>query len=76
MKEEVAGTDYVSLTGKKPGLARGRDFAALSPCYFRFVKLVAPKDAAERLCQYMTTSMVSNTEKGINIEQSVVRSFK
>ena len=31
VEEEVVGVDYVSLTGKKPGLARGRDFAALSP---------------------------------------------
>ena len=45
LKEEVGSVDYVSLTGTKPGLVRTMDFSTLSPCYFRFVKLVAPFDA-------------------------------
>ena len=49
------------------------DFSSLSPCYFRFVKLVAPFDAAERLRCYMTTNMVLNTDKGITIEMGVAR---
>jgi hypothetical protein len=73
VEEEVNGVDFVSLTGTKPGIARGRDFPALSPCYFRFVKLVAPQDAAERLRRYMNTNMVLNTEKGITIEMGVGR---
>ena len=58
LKEEIGGTNYVSLIGTKPGLVRTMDFGSLSPCYFRFVKLVAPFDAAERLRRYMTTNMV------------------
>ena len=73
VEEEVEGTDFVSLTGTKPGKARGRDFPALSPCYFRFVRLVAPQDAAERLRRYMNTNMVLNTDKGITIEMGVGR---
>ena len=65
--------DYVSLTGTKPGLTRGRDFTSLSLCYFCFVKLVAPHDAAERLCRYMTTNMILNTGKGITIDMGVER---
>ena len=42
LKEEIGGTDYVSLTGTKPGIVRTMDFSSLSLCYFRFVKLVAP----------------------------------
>ena len=57
-KEEVVGKDYVSLTSKKPGLARGRDFELLSPCYSHFVKLVASQDTAERVCRYMMTNNV------------------
>ena len=49
------------------------DFSSLSPCYFRFVKLVAPFDAAERLRRHMTTNMVLNTEKGITIEMGIAR---
>ena len=49
------------------------DFGLLSPCYFRFIKLVAPFDAAERLRRYMTTNMVLNTEKGITIKILVAR---
>ena len=71
LKEEIGGTDYVSLTGTKPGIVRTMDFSSLSPCYFRFVKLVAPFDAAERLRRYMTTNMVLNTEKGITTEMGV-----
>ena len=41
VEEEVEGTDFVSLTGTKPGKARGRDFLVLSPCYFCFVRPVA-----------------------------------
>jgi hypothetical protein len=73
VEEEVNGVDYVSLTGTKPGNARGMDFQSLSPCYFRFVKLVAPQDAAERLKRYMNTNMIINTEKGITIEMGVGR---
>jgi hypothetical protein len=73
VEEEVNGVDYVSLTGTKPGIARGRDFTALNPCYYRFVKLVAPQDAAERLKRYMNTNMILNTEKGITIEMGVGR---
>ena len=73
VKEEVGGVDYVSLTGTKPGLIRAMNFTSLSPCYFRFVKLVAPIDSAERLRRYMTTNMVLNTKKGINIKMSVGR---
>ena len=65
--------DYISLTDTTPGLARGRDFASLSPCYFRFVKLVAPQDAVERLYRYMTSTMVSNTENGITIKMGIER---
>ena len=49
------------------------DFSSLSPCYFRFVKLVAPFGAAEQLSPYMTTNMVLHTEKGITIETGVAR---
>jgi hypothetical protein len=73
VEEEVNRADYVSLTGTKPGMVRGRDFPALPPCYFRFVKLVAPQDAAERLKRYMNTNMILNTEKGITIEMGVGR---
>ena len=38
VEEKVVGVEHVSLTGTKPGNARGMDFATLSPCYFRFVK--------------------------------------
>ena len=73
LKEEIGVTDYVSLTSTKPRIVRTMDFSSLSPCYFRFVKLVAPFDAAERLRRYMTTNMVLNTEKGITIEMGVAR---
>ena len=73
VEEEVVGVDYVSLTGTQLGLARGRDFAILSPCYFSFVKLVAPQDTAERLHHYITTNMVLNTEMDITIEMGVMR---
>ena len=73
VKEEVRGVDYVSLTGTKPGLVRTMDFGSLSPCYFRFVKLVAPINSAEWLRRYMTTNMVLNTNKGITIEMDVGR---
>jgi hypothetical protein len=73
MNEEAVGVAYVSLASTKPGLKRGKDFTTLSPCYFRFVGLVAPQDAAERLRRYMTTNMVLNTDKGITIEQGVHR---
>ena len=73
MKEEIGGVDYVSLTGTKPGLIRAMDFSSLSPCYFCFVKLVAPFNAAEWLRRYMTTTMVLNTDKGITIEMGVAR---
>ena len=73
LKEEIGGIDYVSLTGTKPRLVRTMDFGSLSPCYLRFVKLVAPFDAAERLRRYMTTNMVLNTEKGITIKMGVAR---
>jgi hypothetical protein len=49
------------------------DFGLLSSCYFRFVKLVAPFDAAERLRRYMATNMILNTEKGITIKMGVAR---
>ena len=49
VKEEVGGVDYVSLTGTKPGLISAMDFSSLSPCYFCFVKLIAPIDSSERL---------------------------
>ena len=68
VREELEGVDYVSLTGTTTGLTRGRDFTSLSPCYVRFVKLVAPQDAAERRCHYMTTNIVLNTEQDITIE--------
>ena len=72
-EEEVAGVDCVSLTGTEPGLARGGDFSSLSSCYVPFVKLVAPKDVAERIHCYVTTDLVVNTEKGITTEMSVGR---
>jgi hypothetical protein len=68
--------EYVSLTDTKPGLARGRDFPSLSPCYFHFVKLVAPQDASERLRRYMNTNMVPNTEKGLTIEMGGGRAIE
>ena len=70
-KEEIGGVDSVSLTGTKSGLIRNMNFSSLSPCYFRFVKLVAPFDAAEWLRLYMMTNMVLNTDKGITIEMGV-----
>ena len=73
LKEEIGGVDYVSLTGTKPGLVRTIDFSSLSPCYFRFVKLVAPFDAAEPLRCHMTTNMALNTDKGITIKMGMAR---
>ena len=73
VEEKVVSVDYVSLTGTKLGLARGRDFVALYPFYFWFAKLVAPQDTAERLCCYMMTNMVLNTDTGITIEMGAGR---
>ena len=73
VEEEVVGVKNVSLTGTQPGLVRGRDFTSFSSCYFRFVKLVTPQDAAECLCRYMTIKMVLNTEKGITTKQGLAR---
>ena len=58
VEKEVVGVAYISLTGIKPGLARGRDAASFSPCYFCFVKLNASEDAAEYICCYMPTNIV------------------
>ena len=76
MKEEVRDIDYVSLTGTKPKFVRDVDFGSLSLCHFRFVKLVAPIDSAERLRRYMTTNMVLNTDKGITIKMGVARGIE
>ena len=65
--------DYVSLTGVEAGNPRGKDFSTLNPCYFRFVKLIAPQDVVERLRCYMTTNMIFNTDKGIAIGQGMGR---
>ena len=71
VKEETKGVDYISLTSTKPGLIRTMDFGSLSHCYFRFIKLVAPINSAERLCRDMSTNMVLNTNKGITIEMGI-----
>ena len=71
VEEEVVGVDYVSLTGTKQRLTTGRDFTSLPPCYFRFVKIIAPQDAAERNYFYMVTNIFFSIEKGITIEMGV-----
>ena len=55
--KECDSADFVSLTGKKGTLARGRNLGSLSPCYFKFVGLVAPNDCAEEIFKYMTTNL-------------------
>ena len=73
VKDEIGGVDYISLTGTKPGIIMTMDFGSLSPYYFCVLKLVVPIDAAERLRRYMTTNMVLNTDKGIDINMGVRR---
>ena len=69
---ESGGLDYVSLTGTKPGLARGRDFAALSPANSVLSSsLQHNMQLNAQVCRYMTTNMVLNIEKGITIKQGV-----
>ena len=65
--------DYVSLTGTKPGRIKTRDFGPLSPCYFHFVKLVAPQDSTEQLRHYITTNMVLNIDKDVTIKMGAGR---
>ena len=76
VEEESVGVDYVSLTGTKPENTKCKDFATLPPCYFRFVRPVAPQYTAERLRYYMATNLVLNTNKGITIRQGAGRVIK
>ena len=69
VKEECEGVNYVSLSGTRPGVIRGKVFDAIRPCYFRFMRLFCAQDSAERARRYITTNVVINLEKYITVEQ-------
>ena len=73
VKEECEGVNYVSLSGTRPGVIRGKVFDAIRPCYFRFMRLFCAQDSAERAGRYITTNVVINLEKGLTVEQGIGR---
>ena len=70
---ECMGVDYVSLSGTKPGVARGKVLGAITPCYFASMCLFCCQDSAERVRHYLITTMFQSIDFGINIGQGMTR---
>ena len=66
VEKECDSDDFVSLDGKKGTVARGRNMGSLSPCYFKFVELVAPSDCAEEIFRYITTNLHFHCLSGLS----------
>ena len=63
----------MSLSGTRPGVIWGKVFDAISPCYFRFMRLFCAQDSAERARRCITTNLVINLEKDLTMEQGIGR---
>ena len=74
VKVECESTDYVTLKGKAgPNPVRGKVLASLSPCYFRLMRTLVGYEAAEIERRFMTTNLLLNLDKGINVQQGICR---